>query len=123
LAFLKQFLELKNGIPSHDTIKRIFQTLNPQQFERCFISWIQEFKDDGILERVIAIEGKTARGSKDSFHHKSPFHSLHAWSVANGICLGQIASHLQKYVYVKCRWKVNVEKYPFYSPAINVSSI
>jgi hypothetical protein len=40
---------------------------------------------------VTAIDGKTARGSKDSFHHKSPFHSLHAWSVADGICPGQIA--------------------------------
>ena len=89
-AFLKQFLELKNGIPSHDTINRLFQALNPRQFERCFISWSQGLKDYGIMERVIAIDGKTVRGSKDSFHHRSPLHSVHAWSVENGICLGQI---------------------------------
>ena len=88
--FLKQFLELKNGIPSHDTINRVFQMLNPKQFELCFISWAQGLKDSNILEQVIAIDGKTVRGSKDSFHHKSPLHSVHAWSVENSICLGQM---------------------------------
>jgi predicted transposase YbfD/YdcC len=88
--FLKQFLKLKNGIPSHDTINRVFQMLNPRLFERCFISWARGLKDDGILERVIAIDGKTCRGSKDNFHHRSPLHSVHAWSVENSICLGQI---------------------------------
>ena len=90
IAFLKQFLGLKNGIPSHDTINRLFQALSPRQFERCFISWVQELKDKGIIERVIAIDGKTVRGSKDSFHHRSALHSVHAWSVENGICLGQL---------------------------------
>lgn len=90
LEFLKQFLELKNGIPSHDTINRVFQMLDPRQFEHCFIAWAQDLKDGGIMERVIAIDGKTARGSKDSFHHKSPLHSVHAWSCENGICLGQM---------------------------------
>jgi len=90
-AFLKQFLSLKNGIPSHDTVNRLFQVLNPRQFERCFTSWAQGLKEDGVLERVIAIDGKTIRGSKDRFQHRSPLHSLHAWSVENGICLGQMA--------------------------------
>ena len=89
--FLKQFLALKNGIPSHDTINRVFQMLNPRQFERCFILWAQGLKDAGTLERVIAIDGKSARGTKDSFHHRSALHSVHAWSVENGICLGQMA--------------------------------
>jgi predicted transposase YbfD/YdcC len=88
--FLKQFLELKNGIPSHDTINRVFQMLNPISFERCFIEWSQGIKEKGISENVIAIDGKTVRGSKDSFHNRSPLHSVHAWSVENGICLGQI---------------------------------
>jgi predicted transposase YbfD/YdcC len=98
-AFLKQFLRLKNGIPSHDTINRVFQMLNPREFERCFVLWAQGLKDEGILDRVIAIDGKTVRGSrvlrkvqaKDSFHNKSPLHSVHAWSCENGICLGQMA--------------------------------
>jgi predicted transposase YbfD/YdcC len=91
IAFLKQFLELINGIPSHDTINRVFQILNPHLFEKCFISWAQGLKDDNILEKVIAIDGKTSRGTKDSFHHKSALHSVHAWSVENGICLCQMA--------------------------------
>lgn len=90
IAFLRQFLELKNGIPSHDTINRLFQSLNPRQFERSFISWAEGLKEDGIMERVIAIDGKTTRGSKDTFHHRSALHSVHAWSVENGICLGQM---------------------------------
>ena len=65
--------------------------LNPREFERCFAIWAQGLKDEGIIERVIAIDGKTVRGSKDSFHHKSPLHSVHAWSCDNGICLGQMA--------------------------------
>ena len=91
LAFLKQFLELKNGIPSHDTINRVFQILNPDRFERCFIAWAQGLKEDGVWENVIAIDGKTERGSKDTFHHRSPLHTVHAWSVKHGICLGQMS--------------------------------
>lgn len=90
-AFLKQFLELKNGIPSHDTINRVFQAINPNMFEKCFISWVKDLKNDKILERVIAIDGKTSRGSQDSFHHKAPLHSVHAWSVEHGLCLCQVA--------------------------------
>ena len=90
LAFLKQFLGLKNGIPSHDTINRVFQALNPYQFERCFISWTQSIKNEGVLDRVIAIDGKTCRGSKDSFRHKSALHSVHAWSVEHQLCLAQL---------------------------------
>ncbi|MDR2556310.1 MAG: ISAs1 family transposase [Bacteroidales bacterium] len=90
LAFLKQFLSLKNGIPSHDTINRVFQALNPDRFEKCFIAWTQGLKETGAIERVIAIDGKTLRGSKDSFHHKGALHSVNAWSVENGLCLGQL---------------------------------
>ena len=89
-VFLKQFLELKNGIPSHDTINRVFQVLNPAKFEHCFINWVQGLKDDGVIEKVIAIDGKTIRGSKGRFHHKGPLHSVNAWSVKNGLCLGQL---------------------------------
>jgi predicted transposase YbfD/YdcC len=90
LAFLKQILALANGIPSHDTINRVFSMLNPKHFERLFIEWVNNLKDNGILENVIAIDGKTVRGSKDSFHGTSPIHLVHAWSVENNICLGQI---------------------------------
>jgi predicted transposase YbfD/YdcC len=89
LEFLKQILELKNGIPSHDTINRVFSLLNPRSFERLFMEWANALKDKDLLNSVIAIDGKTVRGSKDSFHHTSPTHLVHAWSVENNICLGQ----------------------------------
>jgi predicted transposase YbfD/YdcC len=88
-AFLKQILELKNGIPSHDTINRVFSILNHRSFERLFIQWANKLKDSGRLKNVIAIDGKTVRGSKDSFHDHSPVHLVHAWCVGNNICLGQ----------------------------------
>ncbi|MDR2691129.1 MAG: ISAs1 family transposase [Dysgonamonadaceae bacterium] len=89
-CFLKQFLSLKNGIPSHDTVNRVFQRINPRRFERCLIMRAQELKDGHILEHVTAIDGKTVRGSKGTFHHKLPLHSVHAWSVENGICLARM---------------------------------
>lgn len=89
LDFLRQILDLRNGIPSHDTINRVFSILNPRQFERLFMEWANNLKENHILENVIAIDGKTVRGSKDSFHQASPIHLVHAWSVKNNICLGQ----------------------------------
>jgi predicted transposase YbfD/YdcC len=89
IDFLRQFLSLPNGIPSHDTINRVFQAINSRSFERLFTQWTQGIKDEGLLEKVIAIDGKTSRGSKDSFHAKSAIHTVHAWSVEHGVCLGQ----------------------------------
>jgi hypothetical protein len=47
------------------------------------MEWTNKLKDSQVLEHVIAIDGKTVRGSKDSFHHTSPVHLVHAWSVEN----------------------------------------
>jgi hypothetical protein len=58
-AFLKQFLSLPDGIPSHDTINRVFGMINTRQFERLFIQWPNNMKESKILEKVIAIDGKT----------------------------------------------------------------
>jgi predicted transposase YbfD/YdcC len=89
-AFLKQILELKNGIPSHDTINRVFAALNPRIFEECFIEWSNNLKDNNILNDVIALDGKTVCNSMDTYHKRNPIHLVHAWSVKNGICLAQI---------------------------------
>jgi len=88
IAFLKQLLKLPGGIPSHDTINRIFGMINSHRFERLFAECSVGLEDSGSLERVVAIDGKTVRGSKDAFHGKSPIHLVHAWSVENGLCLG-----------------------------------
>jgi predicted transposase YbfD/YdcC len=89
LSFLKQILRLPNGIPSHDTINRVFGIINSRHFERLFSQWTNKLKSSGVLEKVIAIDGKTVRGSKDTFHDKSPIHLVHAWSVEHNLCLGQ----------------------------------
>ena len=84
IDFLKRFSSLNNG-PSHDTINRVFRTLNPRPFEECFVNRAQGFKNECVKERTTAIDGKTVRGSRDGFHGESPPHSIRAWSVKNGI--------------------------------------
>lgn len=86
---LKKKLRLPNGIPSHDTINRVFQAIKFRQFERLFLEWAEGLKPDGSAEKVIAIDGKTVRGSRDGYHDNPAIHLVHAWSVENGICLGQ----------------------------------
>src|SRR5271168_997098 len=65
LEFLKGFLTLPNGIPSHDTIERVFQRLKPAEFERCFRSWTRALAEELGLKHV-AIDGKTLRRSFDN---------------------------------------------------------
>jgi len=90
LEFLKGFLALPNGIPSHDTIERVFQRLKPAEFERCFRSWTQALAEELGLKHV-AIDGKTLRRSFDNAAGKSALHLVSAWSVENHLTLGQMA--------------------------------
>ena len=87
-AWLKQFLKLKNGIPSHDTFGDVFRMLNAEAFQRSFMRWIE-----GVFTitqgQVIAIDGKTARRSHDKTIGKDAIHLVSAWASANGITLGQ----------------------------------
>jgi hypothetical protein len=71
-GMLRQIPDLPHGIPSHDTLNRVFSLLNPRPFERLFMEWANWLKGSGVLENVIAVDGKTLRGSKDSFHQTSP---------------------------------------------------
>ena len=87
-AFLRRFLELPNGIPSHDTINRVFSSLDPLQFENCFIQWVSSLGSI-IKGQVIAVDGKTIRGAK-SEGKKSPFHLVSAWAEDNNVVLGQV---------------------------------
>lgn len=56
------------GDPSHDTLNRIFSLINPGIFEQLFTQWVQSFRDTKVSGEVIAVDGKTMRGSKDSYH-------------------------------------------------------
>ena len=87
-AWLKQFLSLPNGIPSHDTFGRFFARLDPQQFTDCFMSWVKAIS---VLTQgqVIAIDGKTLRRSHDQAKGKSAIHMVSAWASANHLVLGQ----------------------------------
>lgn len=87
--FLSTILKLPNGIPSHDTINRVFSIINPGKFEQLFIQWVQSLIDTRISGEVIAIDGKTMRGSKDGYHDKSPIHIVSAWANSNQLVLGQ----------------------------------
>lgn len=63
LSFLKTFLKLPNGIPSHDTINRVFSSLRPRLFEEAFIKWVDSLKDEHITKEVISLDGKCIKGS------------------------------------------------------------
>ena len=89
IDFLRKVLYLPNGIPSHDTINRVFSLIKPDKFEVVFIQWADSLRNKTKLEEVIAIDGKTIRGSKDSFHNKSAIHIVSAWASQNGLVLGQ----------------------------------
>jgi predicted transposase YbfD/YdcC len=90
LDWLKTFLRLPNGIPSHDTINRVFRRLKPDQFQRCFASWIASL-NTALGLKQIAIDGKTLRRSFDRASAKNALHLVSAWSVENHLSLGQVA--------------------------------
>ncbi len=87
--WLKQFLELPNGIPSHDTFARVFGRLNPQQFQQCFLDWIKAINKTTEGE-VIAIDGKALRHSYDKGADKKAIHMVSAWATENRLVLGQV---------------------------------
>ena len=87
--WLKKYLELSNGIPSHDTFGRVMQAVDPQAFVHCFRSWVQAFTDTET-GRQIGIDGKTARASRGSAG-QNPLHVVSAWATEQGLVLGQVA--------------------------------
>ena len=88
--WLKTFLRLPTGIPSHDTFNRLFQRLNPLAFQECFRNWMGALGESLGL-KTIAIDGKTLRHSFDTANAKSALHLVSAWATANGVTLGQMA--------------------------------
>ena len=89
LTWLRTFLDLPNGIPSHDTFGRVFAALDPEQFQQCFLTWIQAAATitDGQL---VALDGKTLRRSHDPGKGKAAIHMVSAWACANRLVLGQV---------------------------------
>ena len=89
IDFLRGFIPLKNGIPSHDTLGDIFAKIDPQAFQQCFLNWTLGVSEVCAGE-VISIDGKQLRGSYDKASKKAPIHMVSAWANANRMVLGQI---------------------------------
>ena len=88
--WLGQFLDLSNGIPSHDRINMLFRRLKPAEFERCLLSWLASLHDLSA-GTLIAIDGKTARHSFDTATARSALHLVSAWAVSARLSLGCVA--------------------------------
>ena len=80
------FLKLPNGIASHDTFGRVFQILDSKVLEQVCIEWLQSIA--GQIEGVVAIDGKSLRGSRCG--KQSPLHIVSAWACQNSMLLGQV---------------------------------
>jgi predicted transposase YbfD/YdcC len=89
-AWLRSFLALPNGVPSHDTFGRVFAALDPAQFEACFRSWVGAVAAR-LGGQVVAVDGKAVRRSHDRAHGKAALGLVGAWAAANRLVLGQVA--------------------------------
>ena len=87
--FLRQFLRLPHGIPSHDTFSRVFRLLDPVKFHACFLHFMQLFAE--TTQGVVAIDGKTLRHSFDRAAGSSALHLISAWAADQRLMLGQLA--------------------------------
>ena len=89
-TWLKTFLELPNGIPSHDTFARVIGRLNPEILEKNFQAWVKQMTDKLGLQ-VVAIDGKTLKGSYDRESSLKSLQMVSAWSSSHRLVLGQVA--------------------------------
>ncbi|MBW4549440.1 MAG: ISAs1 family transposase [Symplocastrum torsivum CPER-KK1] len=89
VEWLSQFLGLPNGIPSHDTIARVFSRLDPQAFEQCFLNWIASITQ-ALGAQVIPIDGKQLRQSFDRNQGQQAIQVVSAWASQHRIVLGQV---------------------------------
>jgi len=93
-SWLALHLALPNGIPSRDCIRRLLIVLKPEAFQRCFRAWIADaiLIDSNNQGRLVAIDGKTCRGSHDQAKGLGALHIVSAWASEQGIALGQVAT-------------------------------
>jgi predicted transposase YbfD/YdcC len=92
LSFFRQFLELPNGVPSHDTFGRVFARLDPAGLLACIQGWLAAFRA-AVDRELVAIDGKTLRGSFDAAGGQQPLHLVSAWASQARLVLGQVAVH------------------------------
>lgn len=87
LDWFKTFLNLPNGIPSHDTFNRVFAALDPKQFLDCFLRWTQSLRQ-AVAREIVALDGKALRRALDK--DQSVKYIVSAWAESNGLVLGQL---------------------------------
>lgn len=88
LEWLRKYLELPNGIPSHDTFGRLFARIDPEAFQQGFVGWTQALQE--ITQgQVISLDGKQLRGSQDQGREQRAIYMVSAWASANHLVLGQ----------------------------------
>lgn len=88
LGWLRGLLPFEHGVPSHDTLSRVFGLIDPQEFERCFRAWTCRVQEATEGE-VVAIDGKTLCGSADRASGRAPLHLVEAWASEQELVLGQ----------------------------------
>jgi predicted transposase YbfD/YdcC len=88
--WLRSFLELPGGVPSHDTFGDIMSMLDPKALHKAFQDWVETVRKR-ISKEVVAVDGKTVRRSKDQVNGKRPLHVVSAWANENQLVLGQLA--------------------------------
>jgi hypothetical protein len=88
-AWFAKFLDLTNGIPSHDMFGRVFAALDAKQFQRCFSSWVRS-TCTAPKGQVVALDGKPLRRSHNRTVGKDAIHMVSAWATENQLVLGQI---------------------------------
>jgi hypothetical protein len=88
-TWLSTFLSLPAGIPSADTYRRVFERLDPQALERCFLGWVEQIVE-ATGAQVIPIDGKTVKGSYDRTSGRKALHVVSAWASEHRLLLGQV---------------------------------
>ena len=93
-GWLREFLELPHGIPSHDTLGRVFALLDASAFEQCFSEWAHSLPllMEDMKREIIAVDGKTSRSSHNRRKGQHPLHMVSAWAVDQGLVLGQVST-------------------------------
>src|SRR5947209_12107262 len=94
--FLREVLDLPNGIPCKDVFRRVLMTLKPTAFQACFAAWLQSLRATasaaaGVEQPVLSVDGKAARRSHDRKKGPGALHSVSVWASEFGLSLGQVA--------------------------------
>lgn len=89
VAWFGTFLDLSNGIPSHDTFNRVFAALDPAQFEACFLAWVRAVRP-ALPAQVIAVDGTSGRRAHDRHQGKAAIHLVRAWAADARLVLAQV---------------------------------